>query len=711
MDLKTLNDIFESRLFRIPDYQRGYAWRSDADKEVVAFWNDLINLPIGKSHFTGSLTLQSMTDDEKRSLEIDWILNSGYTPWFVVDGQQRLTTITILLQCIYEFLLEQKKITEFFINDSIERGTDKIREKYICIENKRLLSTTYFLGYLNNPVSENYLKKYVFNDNRAVVNEQSYYTLNIRNAKIFFKNQIQQLYTENNNSIEVIECLFKKVTLQLKFDLIEVGPNDDFNIFVAFETINNRGKQLTNLEKLKNRLVYLTTLDTISLVPGKISPIRKTINEAWGEIYRQLGRNFKKSSNGKVSVLDDDEFLKTHWILYFQYSRKTGNDYIDYLLGKKFTVQNVMKNLATTESTQEYVKDEEDAEIEELHDLTDEKETTIANGLSQKEIQEYVINLRDTAEMWYYTWFPQDAKEKLDNDEILWIERINRIGIAYFRPLITALLFKVIKENKVDHAKNIEALKAIERFIFITFRIQTTRSHFGSSEFNVAARELHQGKKTVDEILKMLNERIARSFEKSEDGQEYFKTQYMQVMVNKLFEQKDDERTGYYRWSTIRYFLFEYNADLVKQCHGQCELKWDSFKQDEKDKISIEHIFPHKAEGYWAIQFKNVDKEKWPIYEGSLGNLLLLSQKINAGLQNDDFDTKKNGRQSEDEKKNRIGYKKGSAAEQIVGEYPDWTPQAIEELGKKMIEFLERRWGVRIKTELEKKKLLLPGIY
>lgn len=686
-------------------------WRSDADKEVVAFWNDLMNLPIGKSHFTGSLTLQSMTDDEKKSLDIDWTLNMGYTPWFVVDGQQRLTTITILLQCIYEFLLNQKEITEFFINDSIERGTDKIREKYICIENKRLLSTTYFLGYLNNPVSENYLKKYVFNDNRAVVNEQSYYTLNILNAKNFFENQIQQLYTENNNSIEVIECLYKKVTLQLKFDLIEVGPNDDFNIFVAFETINNRGKQLTNLEKLKNRLIYLTTLDSISLVPGKISPIRKTINEAWGEIYRQLGRNFKKSSNGKVSVLDDDEFLKTHWILYFQYSRKTGNDYIDYLLGKKFTVQNVMKNLATTESTQEYVKDEEDAEIEELHDSTDEKETTIANGLSQNEIQDYVINLRDTAEMWYYTWFPQDAKEKLDDDEILWIERINRIGIAYFRPLITALLFKVIKENKVDHAKNIEALEAIERFIFITFRIQTTRSHFGSSEFNVAARELHQGKKTVDDILKMLNERIARSFENSEDGQEYFKTQYMQIMVNKLFDQKDDERTGYYRWSTIRYFLFEYNADLVKQSHGQGELKWDSFKQDEKDKISIEHIFPHKAEGYWAEQFKNVDKKKWPIYEGSLGNLLLLSQKINAGLQNDDFETKKNGRQSQDEKKNRIGYKIGSAAERRVCDFTDWTPDTIEETGIKMLEFMEKRWNVKIKTEVEKKKLLLPGVY
>lgn len=58
MEIKSLLGVFENRLFRIPDYQRGYAWRSDDDKEVVAFWNDLMNLSDKKSHFTGSITLQ-----------------------------------------------------------------------------------------------------------------------------------------------------------------------------------------------------------------------------------------------------------------------------------------------------------------------------------------------------------------------------------------------------------------------------------------------------------------------------------------------------------------------------------------------------------------------------------------------------------------------------------------------------------------------------
>lgn len=115
------------------------------------------------------------------------------------------------------------------------------------------------------------------------------------------------------------------------------------------------------------------------------------------------------------------------------------------------------------------------------------------------------------------------------------------------------------------------------------------------------------------------------------------------------------------------------------------------------------------------MQFKNIDKDKWPIYEGSLGNLLLLSQKINAELQNDDFETKKKGRgESADKSKNRTGYSKGSAAEQEVNNYNDWTPETIEETGLAMLKFMEDDkwgWGVKFRSLEEKKKLLLPGVY
>ena len=64
--------------------------------------------------------------------------------------------------------------------------------------------------------------------------------------------------------------------------------------------MNNRGKKLSDLELLKNRLIYLTSLYTEKEVKeNDRNAIRKNINQAWREIYYQLGRN-------KLQPLNDD---------------------------------------------------------------------------------------------------------------------------------------------------------------------------------------------------------------------------------------------------------------------------------------------------------------------------------------------------------------------------------------------------------------------
>ena len=251
-------------------------------------------------------------------------------------------------------------------------------------------------------------------------------------------------------------------------------------------------------------------------------------------------------------------------------------------------------------------------------------------------------------------------------------------------------------------------MNAIERFIFIEFRLQSTRSSYGSSEFNRAAHNLHEGTKSVDDIIEMINAKMEHSFERDHDGQKYFKAQNMQYLVNKLFESKDkDERAGYYRWSAIHYFLYEYEKKLLKEHHHGRNVSWDDFKQSENDKISIEHIFPHKANEitYWNEMFKDIPNKDWSVYEGSLGNMLLLSQQINASLQNKDYKSKKEG--DED----RQGYENGSCSENFICKnYSEWTPEAIKTQGLKMLEFMEIHWGFKFKSEEEKMELLLPGL-
>lgn len=92
MSAINLTDLFNTRIFRIPDYQRGYAWE---DKQLNELWDDLDEIPTVneelKKHYTGTIYLEETNPTETEK----WL--SGVKFYNVVDGQQRLTSISILL--------------------------------------------------------------------------------------------------------------------------------------------------------------------------------------------------------------------------------------------------------------------------------------------------------------------------------------------------------------------------------------------------------------------------------------------------------------------------------------------------------------------------------------------------------------------------------------------------------------------------------------
>ena len=110
-ELQSLSQIFQNKLFRIPDYQRGYAW---LDQQLRDFWEDLINLQPDRYHYTGLLSMKELSRKEAKKLdqEDQWLLESGFKPYHIVDGQQRLTTFVILLNEIIEFVRSLPENTE-----------------------------------------------------------------------------------------------------------------------------------------------------------------------------------------------------------------------------------------------------------------------------------------------------------------------------------------------------------------------------------------------------------------------------------------------------------------------------------------------------------------------------------------------------------------------------------------------------------------------
>lgn len=692
-DLESLKNIFKDRIFKIPDYQRGYAWTT---RQLKDFWEDIVNLPSDRFHYTGLLSLKKV----ERSVWVKWndeqwlIDDRGFRPFHIVDGQQRLTTFVILIQAISELLKSlpenlNKKDEEIYLGSY---NLKSIKEEYLMIEKPpQFIIKTYKFGYeVDNP-SFKYLRHKIFLEPNSGSIKETFYTLNLENAKSFFKENLTNYYL-NFGSYE-IESLFKKVTQNLLFNVYEIS--DDFDVFVAFETMNNRGKKLSNLELLKNRLIYLTTLyDDSELKNDVRNSLREKINDAWKEVYYQLGRN-------KQNPLNDDDFLVAHWIMYFQYTREKGDDYIRFLLDQKFTPQNIYNKTevkVTTLLDFEEIKENEENDIEDLEIKDDENSIVLRSKLSPKEIEDYVNSLKSAAVHWYNTHNPIN-NSALTQAESRWIDRLNRIGIVYFRPLVTVSFLN----TEIETRERIKLLKAIERFIFINFRLSRAFSTHGNSEFYRASRQLRENELSIDKIIENINNRMKYCFYISEVTNEtYFEYSYFQQFIEKKFKNGG----GFYNWNGLRYFLYEYEMDKVSQ-RGSQKIDWKLFVKGEKDKISIEHIYPqtpnHKS---WKENFKNYKKSELFFFQGTLGNLLPLSQSINSSLQNDCFDDKKSPKYNEKKEKIRQGYSDGSHSEIEVSNYEIWNPQNIYDRSIKLLNFMEKRWNLKFENEFAKAELL-----
>lgn len=684
--LESLKSIFKDRIFKIPDYQRGYAWST---RQLKDFWEDIVNLPSDRFHYTGLLSLKEVDRaDWSDWNEERWLIEDrGFTPFYIVDGQQRLTTFIIFIQEIVSIIkgLSENKDKK---DEGIYIGTfnlKQIKEEYLVVQKPpQFIINTYKFGYETDNPSFRYLRHRILGEPDGGSIQETFYTLNLENAKRFFEENLTNHYQKYG--VAEIEALFKKTTQNLMFNLHEI--QDDFDVFVAFETMNNRGKKLSNLELLKNRLIYITTLYSDDELKGdERAVLREKINDSWKEVYYQLGRN-------KQKPLSDDDFLVAHWIMYFQYTRQRGDDYIRFLLDEKFTPQNIFsKTEVKVASVVEVVEMRDDADEEDTSEVETDEKVVLRAKLSPKEIENYVGSLKSAAVHWYNTFNPINNAD-LTANESMWLDRLNRIGIAYFRPLVTVSFIS----PGVTAADRVRLFKEIERFIFIAFRLGRAFSTYRNNEYYKTTRQLRSKQMTVGEICQLLKGRI-EEWLKPEISFDY---QPFKSYIQRLYKNGG----GFYDWNGLRYFLYEYETEKVHQ-FGNQKIDWSYFVKSEKDRVSIEHIYPQTPNNaYWNTAFENYSKEEKEALTGSLGNLLPLSSSINSSLQNDSFPDKKTAKLNAQGEKVRRGYSDGSHSEIEAAGYADWNADTILERGLKLLAFMERRWNIKF-ADVESKKATL----
>lgn len=692
MPTVSLRTLFDRKIFRIPDYQRGYAWQLEQIKDL---WEDLINLQDDRYHYAGVLTLERITRENINEDDNEYwlVADHNYTLYQVIDGQQRLTTFILFFQSLIDFAKQlpgsdQLNDNEFFITGTL--SIKDLTESYLFKENPLgARYRTYKFGYTADNPSHDYLRYRIFSEAGAGEVDETFYTLNLSNAKRYFFDQFQALYQQEG--LPGIARTFEKLTTRLMLN--EYIIEDNFDVFVAFETMNNRGKKLSGLELLKNRLIYLSALfNNDELGEDGRRNLREGINSAWKEVYHQLGKK-------RTRPLNDDDFLRAHWIMYFKYSRETSRAYLKYLLDEQFALKRVYREAGRVVSSfekPEELSSEVDYDYEESEngDVSEEIATNQDDQLLPINIGDYVNHLKESAVFWFNSFNPFRSEEMKD-EEKEWIDRLNRLGMYYFRPLVMAVLKKPEKEA----GDRIRIFKSIERFIFIAFKMMANRSSYGNTEFSNAAREYDRNEISAQAIVDKLNERLSYCFES--DNENKLRDDDFYNLLYKKFKSGD----GYWKWSGLKYFLFEYEQSLYGYPR-EPKVNWVDLLNIPKDSISIEHIFPQTdTEDEWP-EFQNVVAEK-RYYKGSLGNLLLLSSSINSSLQNGSFKEKKGTIRNEKGEIIRNGYSSGSYSEIEVSEQDSWGPQQIEERGERLLSFMERRWNFKFKEDRKKKLLFL----
>lgn len=675
MELQSVHDIFTDKILRIPSYQRGYTWSNskvieDASKfnqvkgQLKDLWDDLINIPENGWHYLGLLTLAEINE-----LSFSWL--DEHKQYAIVDGQQRITSIIILLSILIKKAQKQEV--------KLGKLQGIAEHKYLYVSESSLKAAVF--GYEKDNPSEKYFRKFILEfDEVQDDSKESTYTENLKNAKIFFEVMVEDYI---GNDAKRIKELYSTITTNLRFNQY-ILPKE-LDEYVVFETMNNRGKPLSELEKLKNRLMYLNS--KISMTPEDIESatgnqkllmaqkdkLEDAINKSWITIYASLGANKTKS-------LNDEDFLKNHWIMYFgKYDRSEKVPYSQFLFDNHFTLSNLYSKKINAEIINEYVLSLQKSSISwnKIYHLTafTEEESVFKNALSS----------------------------------------LNRAGLRpSFRPLLLAIL---LREDKREF---ISLIRLLEEYSFKIFHISDRQSNTGDSKLYRLAYQVYQNKKSPKNTLEEVNGHLRY----------YYKFSLFQSQVDELFDY--GKKGGFYNWSGRFYFLFEYD-NYLRQTNNTStaatEIHWNDFN----GKNTIEHIFPQSAalsieeyckgkkiteekkKKYFQIQenwagFSSYTTEEKRRFCHSLGNLLAISRSDNASFSNDPFSHKVDQKNKGDEYKNR-GYIHDSMSAQIVAKEPTWTPETIVKRGVEMINFLWEKLHPNEKDILtEKDKLRLLGL-
>lgn len=551
IQLDGISNILKTRRFRVPPYQRSYAWESEHVEALLSDIGDAINGD-EKEYFLGSIVVTGPSNDRR---------------FEVVDGQQRLATISLLIAAIKEkFRDEGDQDAEMAIrNDFLANVDRKTKER----ESKLALNEI-----------DNELYQELINDQTAI-NFANYPRSSHKRlllaAKVM-RAHIDKLCAATSDSEELLHDWLDYLENNLK--VILVTAPDDSNAFVIFETLNDRGLELAISDLLKNYLFHRSG-DKLDEMRSRWMTMVNTLESASEEpLVVPYLRHFAMSKYGLVREKD----------LFGLIKRKVAIK--RHALQFSTELSNTAKIYAALINTD--------------HEL----------------------------------WGKYDAKAREA------VFTLNLLGMVQVRPLLLAILDK-FEPKRVSIA--------FQRLVSVSVRFQIVGGTGGGTLeriYSEAARGVAEGKlTTIDQVLKVFT---------TLPNDAAFIYSFSVATISKP--------------NLARYYLRMLESG-VPGASGEMVPNQDTLK------VNLEHVLPLSPSGQWLKEW-NTDDAK--AYCRRLGNLAILSSKVNSGLGNEAFSKK-----SPEFKKSSFKLTK------IISKYKAWNKKAIDERQMDMAKIAAKLWSLK----------------
>lgn len=313
LDTKTVhfNEIIgNGKIYRVPAFQRDYSWEQDNWEDL---WNDIEALKSDEAHYLGTIVLQS-TDKKE---------------FAIIDGQQRLTTLSLLALAIIKEI--KNLAADGQDPDNNAERVELLIRQYIGQKDPSSLTYSSKL-FLNENNDGFYQQRLLQFKDPLDARRLSDSDLLLWKSFCYFQEKIRKHFP-NPTGGTLADFLSRVVGEGMLF--IQIVVEDELNAYTVFETLNSRGMELSSTDLLKNFLFSkvaasrsdLANVKTqwkkiIDLVGLKGFPVflryflmatRKLVSKEY--LFREI-RQFVRTDEEVFALLDQLELFAMHYMAF-----------------------------------------------------------------------------------------------------------------------------------------------------------------------------------------------------------------------------------------------------------------------------------------------------------------------------------------------------------------------------------------------------------